>query len=120
MISDWSEDHFPLFFNGLERFWMEKESKFQARLIVRLKAMFPDCFVLKNDPTYIQGFPDLTILWNDKWALLECKRENEAHKQPNQQYYIDRGRKWSFAAFICPENEEEVLNDLQHAFRARR
>ena len=97
---------------------MTKESKFQSRLIGRLRSMFPDCLILKNDPTYLQGIPDLTVLWQDKWALLECKRESEAHKQPNQQYYIDRGNEMCFARFICPENEEEVLHDLQQAFRA--
>lgn len=97
---------------------MSKESVFQSKLIKKLKAMFPGCFVLKNDANYIQGFPDLTILWKDKWALLECKRQSEAHRQPNQQYYIDRGNELSFARFICPENEEEVLHDLQQAFGA--
>lgn len=97
---------------------MGKESQFQAGLIKRLKAMFPGCIVLKNDPSYIQGFPDLTVLWNSKWALLECKRNDGAHKQPNQQYYIGKGNEMSFARFICPENEEEVLHDLQQAFRA--
>ena len=67
---------------------MARESGFQARLIGRLKTMFPGCFVLKNDANYIQGFPDLTVLYKNKWALLECKRGSEAHKQPNQQYYI--------------------------------
>ena len=97
---------------------MSRESQFQAKLIQKLKAMFPGCFVLKNDANYIQGFPDLTVMWKDKWALLECKRESEAHKQPNQQYYIDRGNEMSFARFISPENEEEVLHDLQQAFGA--
>lgn len=97
---------------------MAKESQFQAKLIKKLKAMFPGCVVLKNDANYIQGFPDLTVLWKDKWAILECKRESEAHKQPNQQYYIDWGNASSFGRFICPENEEEVLHDLQQAFRA--
>ena len=97
---------------------MSRESQFQAKLIRKLKAMFPGCFVLKNDANYIQGFPDLTVMWKDKWALLECKRESEAHKQPNQQYYIDRGNEMSFARFISPENEEEVLHDLQQAFGA--
>lgn len=96
---------------------MTRESGFQARLIGKLKTMFPGCFVLKNDANYIQGFPDLTVLYKNKWALLECKRGSEAHKQPNQQYYIDHGNEMCFARFICPENEEEVLNDLQHAFR---
>ena len=97
---------------------MSKESQFQARLIQKLKAMFPGCIVLKNDANYIQGFPDLTVLWKERWALLECKRTSEAHKQPNQQYYIDRGNELSFARFISPENEEEVLYDLQQAFGA--
>ena len=97
---------------------MKKESQFQAKLVCRLREMLPGCIVLKNDANYIQGFPDLTVLWNNKWALLECKQHREAHKQPNQQYYIDRGNEMSFARFICPENEEEVLHDLQQAFRA--
>ncbi len=97
---------------------MPKESQFQARLIKRLKEMFPGCIVLKNDSSYIQGIPDLTVLWKDKWALLECKKESEARKQPNQPYYIAKGKEMSFGAFIFPENEEEVLHDLQQAFRA--
>lgn len=97
---------------------MARESQFQSQLIRKLKLIFPGCIVLKNDANYIQGFPDLTVLWKEKWALLECKRSSEAQKQPNQQYYIDRGNELSFARFICPENEEEVLRDLQQAFRA--
>lgn len=97
---------------------MPRESQFQSGLIRRLKQMFPGCFVLKNDANYIQGFPDLTILYKDKWALLECKRESGSHKQPNQQYYIEKGAEMGFARFICPENEEEVLHDLQQAFGA--
>lgn len=97
---------------------MKKEAQFQANLKKKLYDMFPGCIVMKNDPTYIQGIPDLTVLWKDKWALLECKRESEARKRPNQQYYVDKARQMSFAAFIYPENEEEVLHDLQQAFGA--
>lgn len=98
---------------------MAKESQFQARLIKRLKDMFPGCIVLKNDPNYKQGIPDLTVLWkNGKWALLESKRDSEARKRPNQQYYVNRANEMGFSRFICPENEEEVLHDLQQAFRA--
>ena len=97
---------------------MTKESQYQAKLKKKLVNMFPGAIVMKNDPTYIQGIPDLTVLWKNKWALLECKRESEARKRPNQEYYINKGREMSFAAFIYPENEEEVLHDLQQAFRA--
>ncbi len=97
-----------------------KESGFQARLIRRLKEMFPGCIVMKNDSGYIQGIPDLTILFNDKWAMLECKQSEKASHQPNQEYYITKARSMSFARFIFPENEEEVLRDLQRAFRPER
>lgn len=92
------------------------ESDFQAKLIRELKQMFPGCIITKNDPNYIQGFPDLIILYNDKWATLECKRSSRAKKQPNQNYYVGRMNEMSFSRFICPENKEEVLHELQQAF----
>lgn len=96
------------------------ESKFQGALIKELKTLFPGCLVLKNDPNYIQGFPDLTVLYRDKWALLESKREPKASHRPNQDYYIDIADDMSFARFICPENKQEVLHELQQAFESRR
>ena len=78
--------------------------------------MFPGCMVMKTDPSYIQGLPDLLILYGDKWATLECKRSANAKRQPNQLYYVDKMDKMSFSSFICPENEESVLLELQHAF----
>lgn len=97
-----------------------KESTYQNRLIKRLKDMFPGCEVLKNDSAYIQGIPDLTVLFNDKWAMLEVKASADAAVQPNQPYYVERMGSMSFAAFIYPENEEEVLHELQLAFESDR
>lgn len=97
-----------------------KENKYQARLIKRLKDEFPGCVVLKNDANYIQGIPDLTVFYEDRWAMLECKRsENESH-QPNQDYYVERMDEMSFARFICPENEEDIIRDLQRSFKTQR
>lgn len=56
------------------------ESKFQAELIKELKTIFPGCVVIKNDCNYIQGIPDLTVLYQDKWAVLECKKRRECEK----------------------------------------
>ena len=94
------------------------ERNFQSRLIKKLNNIFPNCVILKTDPTYIQGFPDLLILYNDKWAALECKRSADASHQPNQDYYVNRLSGMSYASFICPENEEDVLNDISKALRA--
>lgn len=99
---------------------MSLESRFQLRLIDELKELFHGCIVLKNDANYIQGFPDLTILYKDRWATLECKRSENENRQPNQHYYVEVTNQMSFSAFIYPENKEEVLNELQSAFRSRR
>lgn len=93
------------------------ESSFQHSVIEELKDRFPDCIILKNDPTYIQGFPDLTIFWFEKWATLECKKSRTASHRPNQDYYINRLNEMSFSAFIYPENRQEVLDDLERAFK---
>ena len=94
------------------------ESKFQSSLIKDIKKRFPGCVVLKNDPEYIQGFPDLTIFYKDKWAALECKKDANASHQANQDYYIQQLNEMSFASFIYPENKQEVLDDLQRTFES--
>lgn len=95
---------------------MLKENKFQKDLIKEIKEMFPGCIVLKNDPNYIQGMPDLTILHDKHWATLEVKRNASAKRQPNQEYYVGQMNEMSFSRFICPENKEEVLHELQRSF----
>ena len=95
-----------------------KESRFQRRLILELKDCFPESLVLKLDPNYIQGLPDLLVLWEKNWATLECKQSWAAHRQPNQEYYVNRMNDMSFSRFIFPENKEEVLYELEQAFRA--
>lgn len=96
------------------------ENKFQAKLIKELKQMFPGCIVMKNDAEYIQGIPDLLVLYNDKWAALECKKSESARHRPNQDYYVDTMNKMSFSSFVYPENKEDVLHDLQQAFKSGR
>lgn len=92
------------------------ENKFQADLIKELKEEFPGCMVMKNDSSYIQGIPDLTVLHKDKWATLENKKNAKAKKQPNQEYYVEKMNEMSFSRFIFPENKDEVLNELHKFF----
>ena len=94
------------------------ESKFQSNLIKEIKKRFPGCIVMKNDSSYIQGIPDLTVLYKDKWASLECKVDETADHQPNQDYYVDKMNQMSFSRFIYPKNKEDVLNELCKAFEA--
>ena len=94
-----------------------RESDFQRALKKELEIMFPGCIVMKTDPGQIQGIPDLLILYRDRWAMLECKRATNSTKQNNQSYYVDMFDDMSFCRFIRPENKEEVLHELQFAFR---
>ena len=97
-----------------------KENKFQANLITEIKDRFKGAIVLKNDEQYIQGIPDLTILYKDKWAVLEVKRAHDSPQQPNQAYYVEMFNNMSFSHFIHPENKEEVLDELQRTFQTSR
>lgn len=96
------------------------ENRFQSKLITELKSIFPGAVVTLTDPSHIQGLPDILILHGSQWAMLECKRSERAPHRPNQQYYVDLFDDWSYAAFIYPENKEEVLNELQRLFKTQR
>jgi Holliday junction resolvase len=93
------------------------ERDFQSDLIKELKSFFKGCIVMKLNSGYIQGIPDLLVLYKDKWATLECKKTKGAKKRPNQEYWVKLMDQMSFSRFICPENKEEVLNELQQAFK---
>lgn len=92
------------------------ESKFQKELMDEIRKQYPGCVILKNDSNYIQGFPDWTILYKNKWAVLEAKRSRTADKQPNQPYYVDKLNSMSYSRFVYPENKDEVLQELQQVF----
>ena len=94
------------------------ESGFQDKLRDDLKKLFPGCMIFKMDQ--IQGIPDLLVLIGKTWFSLECKKNANAKKQPNQDYYVGLMNDMSFSRFIRPENKEEVLNELQQTFRIER
>ena len=92
------------------------ENKFKTKLINELKNMFPGCIVTHLDPNEIQGIPDLLILYKNKWAVLEGKKSANSPARPNQSYYVDLMNNMSFAYFVYPENEDEVLDALHLHF----
>lgn len=97
-----------------------KENKFQADLVKEIKKRFPGAIVLKNDANYLQGIPDLTILWNKCWAMLECKKSGNEKHQANQDFYVKMADDLSFGRFIYPENKEAVLDEMERSFKIRR
>ena len=94
---------------------------YKSQIIKKLEELFPGCLIARNDPKDThQGIPDLTIFYGDRWAMLETKAATKSERQPNQEYWIEHYNQQSFASFIYPENEEEVLNALQSALSPSR
>lgn len=93
-----------------------RESEFQRKIKIELKERFPGCLIYKTDPSQIQGSPDLLVLYKDKWAALEVKKDSRAPHRPNQDYRVKQMAEMSFASFVFPENKEVVMNDLERLF----
>lgn len=98
----------------------KKENAYQRELKERIEKRFPGCYVLKDDAGQVQGIPDLVVLHpNGNWATLEVKRCKSAARQPNQEYYVEDMNRKGFSAFIFPENEKEVLDEMERSLEAR-
>lgn len=93
------------------------ERDIQSRIIKKIEHRLPGVYVFKGDTRFKQGCPDLIILYKDRWALLEVKKTTTSSRQPNQEYYVNELNKMSYAAFIHPGNEEEILDGLQQSLQ---
>lgn len=95
------------------------ESEFQAKLIKEFEELLPGCMVLVKPGYYIQGFPDLMILYKNQWAALECKRKTPTRPddyEPNQEWWISYLDEMGFASMICPENRKEIIDEVLRSF----
>ena len=96
------------------------ERVYQTKVVKKIERLIPDSYVRKHDMQ--QGWPDLLVLAPGFWAMIETKRDKPAPSdyEPNQEWWIEEFDSMSFSAVIYPENEKEVLNALQQAYRSRR
>lgn len=93
------------------------ERDFQRETKYKLRVIFPGCIVKRNSTDDIQGFPDITVFYAGKFAMLEFKRSEDASKRPNQEYWIEELKKiGGYAAFIYPENAEVIFAELKEFF----
>ena len=97
---------------------MQKESKFKTNLYKEIREECPGTEVIINDPTQLQGFPDATVLFpNGKYMLLEGKREEDANRQPNQEYYVNQSPLAPNAHFVYPENKNEIMEKVKRRYK---
>ena len=94
------------------------ENRFKTNLIKEIKKRLPGAIIFHLDPTEMQGAPDLLVLFRNRWAALEGKRSSSASLRPNQKYYVELLDKMSFARIIFPENQEEVLDEMERSLSA--
>lgn len=94
---------------------MTPEGKFKKQAKDRIAEMLPGCF-MHEMKMGSQGIPDTLIIFGERWALLEFKESENAHRQPNQKYYVDLFNSWGYASFVYPENVETVLQELDEWF----
>lgn len=97
------------------------EGKYKTKLTGRIYERFGKdvCEVIILDSR--QGLPDRLIIFEGGfWAFLEAKISATAEIQPNQPYYVEKFGRMCFAAFIYPENEEAVLDELEEEYKNHR
>ena len=109
-------DHFLFIFGKKESTMPKLERDFQKSFLNEVEARFPGCMILQIEGT--QGIPDRLILYGDRWAVLEFKRDADAPYRPNQPYYLNLMNQMSFARKVEPENAREVFRDLERALTA--
>lgn len=94
------------------------ESTYQNKLCEKIRKRIPGALIMKTDPNFLQGIPDLLIVKDKRWAALEVKRDKNAGHRPNQDYYVNKMKDWSYAAVIFPENEKEIIDELERALKS--
>lgn len=97
------------------------EGEYKTQLTKKILKRFPGlCEVVRLDSALRQGVPDMGVLFRGGyWALLEAKTRMNSKRQPNQEHYVEVFNDMCFAAFICPQNEEAVLDELQQELETR-
>jgi len=95
----------------------KKEAEFKSKLYKEIRERFPGSEVLPNDANYLQGIPDATVYFpNGRYFLLEGKKEAKSSRRPNQEYYVNDSPLSNNAAFVSPENKDEVLSELERRY----
>lgn len=95
-----------------------RESEFRTKFLHDFKKLSPDIIIEFANANRRNGIPDVIIFYKKKHARLETKKSKDASKRQLQEYYIEYFNKQGiYAAFLMPENKEEVFNELRRYFK---
>lgn len=95
----------------------KREAVIQSAFMKRLEEIFPEMLWLKVDSTNRPGWPDVIFFVGHRYGVLEFKAERGSHRQPNQDYWVDRFNTMSYGRFVYPENVGEALDEILQTFR---
>ena len=88
------------------------ENKFKDKIKKRLN-LFPNSYHFTKEAVSLRVIPDIIGCSNGKFFALEVKASRNSNKTEMQKHILEKiKRAGSFASFIYPENEEEVLTAL--------
>lgn len=92
---------------------MSRESVLQGKIVKYLKGK--DCYVIKTRPGVgtPDGCPDIIALCGGLWFAIEVKGSKTAKYRPLQKDTLEKLDSWSWAKTVCPENWEEVKEELE-------
>ena len=99
------------------------EAQFKKRFIDRFKNRMDELEIpleVEQQKSNRRSWLDTIFLGPCVWAMLEFKKDEDANHQPNQDYYVDKLNRMCYAAFVSPENEEMVFNEMEELFKLGR
>lgn len=96
---------------------MAKESEFQKEVAGWLRKQ--GCRVIKQDPAIgkQKGIPDLLVLKEGWWGMLEIKAHKNSSHQPGQDEWVAWANENSYGKFVYPENWEEIQEELEEMLK---
>lgn len=96
---------------------MAKESDFQKEVAGWLRKQ--GCRVIKQDPAIgkQKGIPDLLLLKEGWWGMLEIKAAKNSSHQPGQDDWVAWADDNSYGKFVYPGNWEQIKEELEEILR---
>lgn len=88
------------------------ERNFQQKLIKELKNLGFTVWKNQQNATTETARPDLLVLKGVFWGCLEVKKERLAKHRPLQDVKVLKYNQMSYAAFVYPENKDQIINQL--------
>lgn len=102
---------------GLDNGYPMLESKFKRDFQLKAMRRFDGLIFVNVTPqNNFWGIPDSYFFFGPNWGALESKRSSTASRRVHQEYYVNLLNSMSYARFLHPGNEKEILDEMEYLF----